>query len=103
MKVHVGNIHTGQIDEFGHKTVSEFKEEPCYIGTAETGYKKLFQVVITDHPLASKGVPKIVGHCGLEGGIAPIAQHFLEPAEIDVVRKAVKEWQDKQKENANAE
>ena len=103
MKVSIGNIHTGPIDETGHKTVGKFKEEPCYIGTAETGYKKLFQVVITDHHLASKGVPKIVAYCGLEGGIAPISQHFLEPAEIDEVCKAVKEWQDKQKENANAQ
>lgn len=103
MKVHIGNIHTGEIDEYGHRTVGEFKEEPCYVGTPETGSKKLFQVVITDHPLASKGVPKIVGHCGVEGGIAPLAQHFLEPAEIEEVCKAVKEWQEKQKEKTNAE
>lgn len=98
MKVLIGSINTGPMVN-DHVTHGEFKEQPVHV---DANGVKLYQVLITDHPNASKGVPKIVGHCGESGNMAPIGQHMLEPHEITVVCNAVKEWQkSKQAEKVN--
>lgn len=54
---------------------------------------EVHKIVISDHPAASRGVKKVVGHCGKTGNVLFIRQHGLELPEMEQVFQYVKEWQ----------
>jgi hypothetical protein len=83
MKVHIGHIDT--------------TESPRFIEGAPL-HGDVFQIAVTDHPAASKGVPKVVGFTGKTGNLCLIRENGLHPAEIDEVLLAVKAWQDSKQE-----
>ena len=76
-------------------TLKHSTEEKPVFTPDEPLYNDVYEVCITEHPNASRGIPKRVGFCGIRGNMAPLSptQHMLQDAEIPIVCKAVGEWQ----------
>lgn len=84
MKVHIGKLEKTVVDG-----VNEYKvvDKPhC---------NEQYEIYVTDHPAACRGVPKRVGFTAKKGNVAFIAQCELLDSDKEEVVKAVSEWQAK--------
>lgn len=84
MQVHIGKLEKTEVD--GVATFAVADKPSC---------NEQYEVFVTDHPAASRGVPKRVAFTSKKGNVAFIAQSELLDSDKEEVVKAVSEWQAK--------